>query len=92
MSRALKCNRCGQCFDAHSARGYLIKFENPKVWEPNADRYKAISIRFDSELDPDEFLDLCPQCSAAFAMFMNNTVITQMIRKNDTADNGKDGV
>lgn len=70
MSLALKCDRCGVCFDVSNGNGFeYATFPNPtftKVTGTDPDKYKA---RFLNE-DPHMYIDLCPGCTQEFEKFM----------------------
>ena len=70
MSVARKCNRCDYCFDPLMMSGAMIQFSNPVVQEANDvlnNKVGTLLIPGKPELK----IDLCPRCSVAFFIFMN---------------------
>ena len=78
MSKALRCDKCKQCFVPTEAEGIMVKFRNPILYTAeSADNSKMtakVSYGF-PELGPDGMVDLCPECSKGFLQYMGIKVV-----------------
>lgn len=87
MSQALKCDRCGVCFDPLSGKNEeFIWFYNPHFHSGNSIReHKKTRLWNDHGSDEDK-IDLCPSCTRAFEKFMKCdevfTVKTDILRSS----------
>lgn len=90
MSKAVKCDRCKQCFDPMGMMGGMIKFRNPSVYFAKDLRGGAVltSSPLMENMAVDDMVDLCPQCGEKFVDFM----ATAPIRNFNTDLNEKGGV
>ena len=91
MSKAVKCDRCGRCYDPSGVFGHMIKFRNPSVYSSSDIRggETVTCAPFMQGKAVDAIIDLCPQCAKEFVLFMESSDI---LRKINTAVSGKDGV
>lgn len=64
MSKALKCERCGKCFDPSEGTGETIHFNRYSKYTPEDCRTGKYSEYLES-------VDFCPTCSAQYKEFMN---------------------
>ena len=73
MSKALKCDRCGCCFDPMSGDGTaeFVEFRNPIFRTAKNIKLKDIRRCLIPDAPMDDPLDLCPSCSRAFEAFMH---------------------
>ena len=70
MSKARKCDRCGRCFDPRMAAGEMASFGNP-VFQDGADYQKHVVGHYLLRgSPPEETVDLCPDCTTQFVIFM----------------------
>lgn len=71
MANAIKCDRCGKCFDPYHMKGDMCRFKNP-VFQ-NSDSLKEVKTSgfLYGDSGPDSWVDLCPACSQAFTIFMS---------------------
>lgn len=71
MAIARKCDRCGTCFDPLEVRGNeeICRFQNP-IFQ-NAESLECCVVK-DRLLQggPDVMIDLCPECTRKFRLFM----------------------
>ena len=86
MSNARKCNRCGVCFDPR-AQGLtaMAQFRNP-IFQSSED---IRSFRVGSYLiedSKDEIVDLCPECTEKFRLFMDGCPLGVERNKFDAPD------
>lgn len=70
MAKALQCDKCKICFNPLTVEGEFTHFSNPAI--RTAQDYKdCLSGRY---LDPtagsNGVMDLCPECTKEFIMFM----------------------
>lgn len=77
MATAMKCDRCGECFDPFNMAGPLCRFKNPRFMTANDIREGVVGRRLiqDDDYDgndADILVDLCPVCAQAFEKFMAN--------------------
>ena len=77
MSKAIKCDRCGTCFNPRQVEGgvTVMSFYNPKITEyntmaANASETKAITRFLYTDLMMDDRIDLCEKCKDDFIAFM----------------------
>lgn len=71
MGKAIKCDRCGVCFDPENTKGEFCRFRNP-VFQDWADyRMNKRTYLMFSDENPDEIVDLCPDCGQMFRVFMD---------------------
>ena len=91
MSKAVKCDRCLRCFDPAGTFGNMLRFKNPTVYSSvdmrGGNPWTSAPLMTDRAVD--DVVDLCPQCTEEFTMFL--TSVTP-IRKNYTSVSEKDGV
>lgn len=73
MSKALKCDRCGCCFDPMSGDGTaeFVEFRNPIFRTAKNIKLKDIRRCLIPDALIDDQLDLCPSCSREFEAFMH---------------------
>lgn len=79
MANAKKCDRCGKCFDLMDIPSMVAHFSNPVLQMPN-DVKRGVITRYlkDQSLDR---LDLCPECTGEFTLFMEGCPLS--LHKND---------
>lgn len=73
MGKALKCDRCGLCFDPKEQFGLMTRFRNPIFQDSNAVMEGTVSGKMIPDADSDYIVDLCPSCTTGFIIFMNNS-------------------
>lgn len=89
MSKALKCDRCDKCFIPENTTGAMMKFRNPAIYEAKnlSNPLAPTCTYFLPEETPDAALDLCPECTTAFILFMHKcrpvAEITDPLMKKD---------
>lgn len=73
MSKALKCDRCGCCFDPMSGDGTaeFVEFRNPIFRTAKNIKLKDIRRCLIPDAPIDDPLDLCPSCAREFEAFMH---------------------
>lgn len=72
MANARKCDRCGKCFDPFSQKfRQMTHFKNP-VFETERDIIDHKVGCYLVEDSPDALIDLCPDCTESFILFMKN--------------------
>ena len=73
MSKALKCDRCGCCFDPMSGDGTaeFVEFRNPIFRTAKNIKLKDIRRCLIPDALMDDPLDLCPSCTREFETFMH---------------------
>ena len=69
MANALKCDRCGCCFDPNSGNAEYMSFDNP-IYRNAASNRDYTRTRFYNPDDITACIDLCPSCTVAFERFM----------------------
>lgn len=91
MSKAVKCDRCYQCFDPAGMLGYMVKFRNPSVYTAKDIRGGETSTcsPLMNDRAVDASIDLCPKCAKTFVEFL---APTGLVRKNNKPVSEKDGV
>lgn len=82
MASALKCDRCGTCFDPLNLKDECItvRFRNPIFRTGEHIRNRAIGYYLVDE-SADYYVDLCPYCAKDFALFMDGNPLS--IHSND---------
>ena len=71
MSKAIKCDRCGKCFDPlrYGDKSMMASFQNP-IFQ-NSDQIKDHEVGYYLIEDSvDAYVDLCPECTRDFEAFM----------------------
>ena len=70
MANARKCDRCGTCFDP-MGQGYslMARFRNP-FFQSSEDLKENTAGAYLISDNPDAFVDLCPECTGNFQLFM----------------------
>lgn len=84
MSLALKCDRCGAFFDPLHLPNEtcFVRFRNPVL--KTSDQYRKCLIgKLMFSRDPDDMVDLCPECSKDFEMFLCVKDIPGIARKEE---------
>lgn len=73
MSKALRCDKCKQCFVPEECSGTMVKFRNPITYTANDLQNKEAgpTAKYVFDIGPDGMADLCPACAQAFLEFMN---------------------
>ena len=82
MAEARKCDRCGKCFDPLE-QGYfqMVRFSNP-LYQTSKDIREHVFSRYLVEgASPERKIDLCPECTGQFTLFMEGSPLA--IEKND---------
>ena len=85
MANAKKCDRCGKCYDPASIEdnpAMVVSFSNP-IFQ-TAEDYKNRRFTRTFSGDDDDFgnnVDLCPECTGEFTLFMDGCPLK--ISKND---------
>lgn len=71
MAEARKCNRCHKCFD-HLDQGLklMARFKSP-VFQKSSDILEHNAGYYLDDQGPDTYVDLCPDCSESFQLFMS---------------------
>lgn len=79
MANAKKCDRCGKCYDPMDIPSMITHFSNPVLQTPN-DVKRGIITRYlkDKSLNT---LDLCPECTGEFTLFMEGCPLS--VHEND---------
>lgn len=74
MSEAIRCNRCGECFDPNELKYDAVRFTNPVVYDGENYRktkIKGYMVKLLKETPYfDDRIDLCPKCTWYFKKFM----------------------
>jgi hypothetical protein len=70
MSKAIKCDRCGTCFDPGNANGMFTRFGDPVFLDSDDAKKGVFAFTLNDRLIP-ENTDLCPKCTYEFMEFMN---------------------
>lgn len=81
MANAKKCDRCGKCYDPASIEdnpAMVAHFSNPILQTPNDVKRGVITRYLKKGLDA---LDLCPECTGEFSLFMEGCPLS--LHKND---------
>lgn len=71
MAKARMCDRCGKCFNPLSETGCMCRFVNPVFQDPEDIRERKVGARLLHGEPPDAYVDLCPNCTTKFVIFMN---------------------
>ena len=71
MSNAIMCDRCGKCFNPLSETGSMCRFRNPIFQDPADIQNNRIGSKLLHDKSSDACVDLCPDCTAQFFIFMN---------------------
>lgn len=70
MAKALQCDRCKKCFNPLTIEGEICHFSNPAI-RTSSDYRDVLRGRY---LNPnagiDGVMDLCPECTRKFLIFM----------------------
>ena len=77
MAKAIKCDRCGKCFDPCHMEGLMCTFRNP-FFRSSEDMWHTTVARYMYD-DADGYVDLCPDCAEMFEAFMSGCDIPQKI-------------
>ena len=72
--KALQCNRCRNYFNPKKVEGAFCHFENPDIC--TAENYVncVCGTYLDEEEGRDAVIDLCPECTESFILFMRGTI------------------
>ena len=71
MSVARKCDRCKKTFDPYNMEGACCKFRNP-MFQTSKDLCEITSREYlMKDMSPDDYVDLCPNCSMQLRAFMD---------------------
>lgn len=83
MANALKCDRCGCCFDPKSGNAEHMSFDNP-IYRNAASNRDHARTRFYNQDDINARIDLCPSCTVAFERFMrcDSEEQTELLQKD----------
>ena len=71
MANARMCDRCGRCFNPLSETGSMCRFQNPIFQDPADIEVNRVSTRLLPKKPQDIWIDLCPDCTTLFFLFMN---------------------
>ena len=71
MANARMCDRCGRCFNPLSETGSMCRFVNPVFQDPEDIKKFKVGARLLHDEPPDAYVDLCPDCTTQFFIFMN---------------------
>jgi len=71
MSNAKKCNRCKTCFDPLEMKGQMVSFSNPNFRTSEDIQHHYYGELFDKRGGLETPVDLCPDCTRKFKLFMN---------------------
>ena len=78
MSKALRCDKCKQCFVPTEVDGIMVKFRNPILYTAESADNSKMTAKVSyglPELGPDGMADLCPECSKGFLQYMGIKVV-----------------
>ena len=72
MALARKCDRCGGYFD-HMGIGeaLMCRFRNPIFQNETGLRENTVQRKLFDDAGPDAYVDLCPNCTTDFLIFMH---------------------
>ena len=87
MSKALKCDRCGQCFDPYNMKDGQSFTTIPTYIFQTSENLANCEVEY-----RDENINYCPMCTESFTRWMSFYLVMDNDRKNSTSDNGKGGV
>ena len=82
MANAKKCDRCGKCYDPASIEdnpAMVVSFSNPIFQTAEAYKNHSFTKTFDDNYGDN--VDLCPECTGEFTLFMDGCPLK--ISKND---------
>ena len=92
MANARKCDRCGKCYDPFGqGTCQMTRFSNP-IFQSSLDiRSNKVGFRL-VEDKPDAFVDLCPDCTDDFILFMKGNPMNVDLGylKSGTRENAKE--
>lgn len=90
MSVALQCDRCKTYFTPGKTPGDFIKLANPRIYDNSCfdsigrcEKRKALMV---NTLAPDDYMDLCPECSWFFLKFMDGRNVSFYMKENETVE------
>ena len=90
MSKALRCNRCGEFFDpADPQCEASMHFSNPVIVTPKAiaeRRVEGYLYEENGSKGHDITVDLCPECTVQFITFMEGNELAIDANKFDSPD------
>ena len=82
MSIAVKCNRCHICFDPlDQGMRKMVRFRNPYLRTAEDIRKHKLGESLIENGDEYEYIDLCPDCSEDWLLFMEGYILA--IHDND---------
>lgn len=81
MSKAKRCDRCGKCFDPMDIPAMICRFSNPAFMTAEDIKAGKVKTHLRPDLEWDEKLDLCPECTGDFTLFMDGTPLA--LHEND---------
>ena len=96
MANAKKCDRCQKLYDPFSqGERFMCRFENPTFLTGAGMREGTVFKRLVDHAGAKDLLDLCPECSEDFILFMEGnplSVRTDICEENVSRANSKDPI
>lgn len=93
MANARKCDLCKKCFDPlDQPEGVeMMRFRNPVFQTSESIRTGTVN-KFLIPDEPDIWVDLCPDCTESFKLFMNGGMKREKIFIDPSGDVDGDGL